>query len=183
MPQLLASEIPDRLQTFLHEVCRLPRDAFHPLPPASLPEPARRLLVHDQDMTSTLASFHESPLRVEILRTCAEDGFYAREVFLRTTATGALTEYGVIAIELDQFDAGQQAAIAGGVAPLGALLHRFRIAFVSSPIGFFGIPAAALANTPLHPVGVRICYGRFNRLSRPTGETLAWILEILPPSG
>ena len=181
MPPTLAPDLPATLQAFIRESCHLPPDAFQPLSRGRVPEPAHRLLVHTQDMTSTLAAFHESPLRVEILQSRVVSDFYLREVFLRTTATDAIVEYGVIAIALDPFTSDQQHAITSGQAPLGALLHRFKIPFTSSPIAFFSISAVALAATPLRALATTTCHGRFNRLTQPTGAPLAWILEILPP--
>lgn len=179
--KVIAREIPETLRRFVHEGCGLAAGAFHPLAPTALPQPDRRLLVHANDMTSTLAAFHESVLRVEVLQCQRQDDFYLREVFLRTAAN-AIVEYGVIAIALEQFTAPQQEMIQAGKVPLGGVLHRFQIPFVSAPIGFFSMPAVALAETPFKATGSGICHGRFNRLSKPTGESLAWILEILPPA-
>jgi hypothetical protein len=181
MKQMLAHDLPETLRAFIGDACRISADAFQHVTPNDMPEPAKRLLVHSRDMTSTLAAFHESPLRVEILQTRQNEEIYLREVFLRTTATDAIVEYGVIAIALAQFTAVQQQAIRAGVAPLGALLHRFQISFVSAPIGFFSVAAEVLAGTPYQPPARATCFGRFNRLSKSTGEPLAWILEILPP--
>ncbi len=164
----------------MREACHLAPDALQPRPPDTLPEPAKQLLVHANDMTSTLATFHESLLRVEILQHRRDD-LYLREVFLRTIATDTIVEYGVIAIALDQFTSPQQEAIEGGHAPLGGLLHRFNIPFTSAPIGFFAVSGERLATTPLTVARDGVCHGRFNRLAKPTGEPLAWILEILPP--
>ena len=91
-----------------------------------------------------------------------------------------IVEYGVIAIALEQFPAEAQEAIQAGLVPLGGLLHRAKIPFESAPIGFFSVSGAALEATPLRPPHGVTCYGRFNRLTRSTGEPLAWILEILP---
>lgn len=181
MPATLASDLPETLQRFILRACGLSSEAFHPLRGEQVPEPARKLLVHQQDMTSTLASFHESPIRVEILQSQQQEGGYLREVFLRAASTEAIVEYGVLAVALEQYSPEQRAAIVGGVAPLGALLHRFSIPFVSAPIGFFGIPSSALAGKGHPGWPGATCYGRFNRLAKPTGEPLAWILEILPP--
>jgi hypothetical protein len=131
-------------------------------------------------MTSTLATFHESALRVEVLQRQRLDDLYLREVFLRTLGSNSVVEYGVIGIALEQFTPVQQEAIQAGQIPLGALLHRFEIAFVSAPIGFFSLPAESVIDTPLAPIKCPIFYGRFNHLSKPAGEPLAWILEILP---
>ncbi|MGH7956101.1 MAG: hypothetical protein ACREH8_03710 [Opitutaceae bacterium] len=182
MNQVIAPVLPESLRKFMRERCRIPADAFRALPPKSLGEPARRLLVHSQDMTSTLAAFHESSLRVEILQRRRENELYLREVFLRTVPVDAIVEYGVIAIALKQFTPVQQDAVEAGQIPLGGLLHRFKIPFESAPIGFFSASGESLASTPLQAPKDANCFGRFNRLTKPTGEPLAWILEILPPA-
>jgi hypothetical protein len=177
---IVQQQVPEALWTFLHDDCGLAAAAFQPVPGERMPEPARRLLVHSRDMTSTLATYHESLLRVEVLRCREAGGFYLREVHLRTLATGAIVEYGVIAISLDGFSAPQLEAIRAGQAPLGGLLHRFEIPFVSTPLGFFAVGGGELAGTKLAATDDQVCHGRFNRLARETGEPLAWILEILP---
>jgi hypothetical protein len=181
LEQVITQALPEALGRFIRESCHIPARAFHPRAPDSLPEPARRLLVHGQDMTSTLASFHESPLRVEILQRLCTNDLYLREVFLRTTATDAIVEYGVIAVALEQFSPEQQAEIQAGRTPLGGLLHRFKIPFESAPMGFFSVSSASLVETPLQTPKDETCFGRFNRLTRRGSEPLAWILEILPP--
>lgn len=180
--QVIAPALPESLRTFMRESCSIAANAFRSLPAKELPEPARRLLVHSQDMTSTLATFHESPLRVEVLQRQRLNELYLREVFLRTIGANAIVEYGVIAIALEQFTPPQQGAVEAGEIPLGGLLHRFSIPFQSAPIGFISVSGEALARTPLQAPKDTLCYGRFNRLTKPTGEPLAWILEILPPA-
>jgi chorismate-pyruvate lyase len=179
---VLAQRVPEVFWNFLRDDCHLPASAFALQPGPELPEPARQLLVHSRDMTSTLATYHESLIRIEILQCREVDGFYLREVFLRTLASGTLVEYGVLAIELAQFSEWQRDIIRAGQAPLGGLLHRFEIPFVSTPIGFFALAGRHLASTPLATPTDVTCYGRFNRLARESGEPLAWILEILPPA-
>ncbi len=133
-------------------------------------------------MTSTLADFHGSPLRVEVLKVAHTADYYLREVFLRTTATDRVVEYGVLAVALPEFTPAQRAELTAGRTPLGAILHQFEIPFVSAPLGFFTVPASLLpAIPPLSATANQGC-GRFNCLAKPSGEPLAWILEILPPS-
>lgn len=162
--------------------CHLPSDTLHSLPGAALPEPDRSLLDHARDMTSTLADFHRSLLRVEILQQVRQDDLYLREVFLRTQTLDLIVEYGVIAIALEHFTPPQREAIQGGYGPLGGLLHQFKIPFVSAPIRFFSVASAVLTRLPFGGGRSTRCHGRLNHLSRPTGEPLAWILEILPPA-
>lgn len=180
LEHVIADGLPEALRTFMRERCRIPAGAFCPVAGSRLPQPARQLLDHREDMTSTLAAFHESPLGVDVLQWQRSNDLYLREVFLRTTSAAMIVEYGVIAIALEQFPAMAQEAIQTGLVPLGGLLHRAKIPFESAPIGFFSVSGAALAATPFRPATNLTCYGRFNRLTKSTGEPLAWILEILP---
>lgn len=181
MDAVVAQDFPDTLAHFIRDSCHLPLAALRPLPASEVPEPALRLLVHPHDMTSTLSAFHGSPLQTDVLQTRRDGELYLREVFLRTERRNAIVEYGVIAIALNRFSASQQREILAGRTPLGALLHRFQIEFVSSPIGFFSVSGEQLEATPLAVKPDATCYGRFNRLSTPQGQPLAWIVEILPP--
>lgn len=179
---VFATRLPLELLDFLRKSCRIDVVRFHARRGTDLPEPERGLLEHNRDMTSTLASHHGSALRVEVLRSHTEGGLYLREVFLRTQSADKIVEYGVLAVALAQFSAEARAAIEAGRTPLGAVLHQFKIPFVSAPIGFFTVEAATLTSTSFAlPPGTRAC-GRFNRLATPAGETLAWIMEILPPA-
>ena len=172
--------LPAAFARFMRESCLLPLDTFRALPGAHLPDLPRRLLDHRRDMTSTLADFHGSPLRVDVRQVGHVDDFYLREVFLRTTATDRVVEYGVLAVALAQFTLAQRAALTAGRTPLGTILHDFKIPFVSAPLGFFSAPVAQLPPIPSAAPAAPECFGRFNCLAQPTGEPLAWILEILP---
>ncbi len=180
MEHVTARGVPELFRKFIREACSLPVESLQPVPPAQLPEPAKRLLVHPHDMTSTLAEFHGSALRVEVLQQRRQEELYLREVFLRALSSDAVVEYGVIAIALDRFTPPQQETIQAGQVPLGALLHQFGIPFESAPIGFFSVSATSLAESHRAALGGGACFGRFNQLSQPTGEPLAWIMEILP---
>lgn len=182
MDDVIAQVLPDALCAFISGECGLPARTLRALSPDQLPATAQRLLAHQRDMTSTLAEFHGSDLGVEVLQQKRTEEFYLREVFLRAIATGAIVEYGVIAIAMARFTPEQQKAIEARQAPLGGLLHRFRIEFASAPLGFFSLPAGARANSALAAFHPGVCYGRFNQLATPAGEPLAWIMEILPAS-
>jgi len=88
----------------------------------------------------------------------------------------------VLAVALAAFTTTQRAELTAGRTPLGAILHQFEIPFVSAPLGFFTVPTALLPSIPLPSPAAHQGCGRFNCLAKPSGEPLAWILEILPPS-
>lgn len=176
----LTKEMPSALWVFLGEACHLRPEELQRLAPERLPQPDRSLLVHNRDMTSTLATFHRTPLRVTVLQQSQLGELYLREVFLISADQATVVEYGVIAIALEQFSPVQQAAIQAGKIPLGGLLHEFGIQFESKPTGFFSVSPDTLTEKHRRALGGGVCYGRFNRLTKPTGEPLAWIMEILP---
>jgi chorismate-pyruvate lyase len=180
--EAVAQGVPEAFWRFVSKACGVQPEAFQMLDGDAIPEPARQLLVHRRDMTTTLGEFHGSELHVQILHVQRREELYLREVFLRTVDSDRVVEYGVIAIALDQFDAPQQKMIEAGRTPLGEVIHQCNIPFVSAPIGFFSVPARSLATSRFAAVDGPTCYGRFNRLSKPSGEPLAWIVEILPPT-
>jgi len=180
--EVIAQEVPEALWRFLSETCQIRMDAMTRVAPEDVPEPDQHLLVHQRDMTSTLARFHGRALQVEVIQQRRVGELYLREVFLRTTGTHLIVEYGVIAIALDQFSPEQREAVEAGKIPLGGLLHHFEIPFESAPIHFFSVVTAKLAQPHRAALKGELSYGRFNRLSKPTGEPLAWIMEILPSS-
>jgi chorismate-pyruvate lyase len=182
LDQAIAQGVPETFWRFVRESCGAQPESFRMLDGSAVPEPAKQLLVHRRDMTTTLAEFHGSELNVEIFQVQRRGELYLREVFLRTIADARVVEYGVIAIALEQFTASPRALIEAGRTPLGEVLHRCKIPFVSAPIGFFAVAAQALAPARFERADGPTSYGRFNRLAKPTGEPLAWIMEILPPT-
>lgn len=182
LDEAIAQGVPEAFWRFVNESCGAQPESFRLLDGNAVPEPAKQLLVHRRDMTTTLAEFHGSELRVEIFQVQHRGDLYLREVFLRTTNDRRVVEYGVIAIALEQFTTPQRAMIEAGRTPLGELLHHCKIPFVSTPIAFFSVAARALAPARFEGAAGPVSYGRFNRLAKPTGEPLAWIMEILPPA-
>ena len=168
----------------LDEFCRLAKRALPSIEPvegAAMPEPYRSLLVHERDMTSTLAQFHGSAIGLRVLhRHNAGDAYY-REVLLLAKRSGQPVEYGAIKIHLGQFPGPARDAITAAAAPLGQLLHDHGIGHLSRPGGFLRIECddhiGRLFGLETRPA----LYGRRNTLYDATGKhRLADIVEILP---
>ncbi len=148
---------------------------------SAMPEPYRRLLVHDRDMTSTLEAFHGERSRLRPLVQELRDGGLWRKVVLVGIDTGAAQEFGAIRIDLGLFSAAARREIIAGQRPLGAILARFDLSYVSQPRQFFSLDAdAELARYFAVAEGLRL-FGRQNVLSTPQGA-LAEVVEILPPT-
>jgi chorismate-pyruvate lyase len=169
-----------------------PLDAFYArsglsLPPLeavdgqAVPEPYKRLLVHERDMTSTLEQHYGQRVHLQLIgRQRAGDDYY-REVLLLLDGSGKPVEFGAIHIHLNRFNPAVQALILAEHLPLGRILNDHAIPYLSRPKAFLRLASDHLIDRLLHLRGAHILYGRRNTLTNPAGEPLADIVEILPP--
>ncbi|MDG2166412.1 MAG: hypothetical protein P8L44_00610 [Opitutales bacterium] len=180
MEEVIVNGMPESLRRYIVEDCSIPAASFRILPGEELPEPARQLMFHDEDMTSTLARYYKSDIYIDKIQSLERGDVYLREVFLRTKKADTVLEYGVIAIVLDSSDQEHREEIEADQEPFGGLLHKFKVEFQSAPVCFFAISAGYIVLTATKDLENYTFYGRFNQLSKTNGQTLAWIMEILP---
>jgi chorismate-pyruvate lyase len=149
--------------------------------PARIPEPYKSLLVHQNDMTSTLETFHGAPIHLRVVSRARTGNEYFREVALLLEGNEKPVEFGAIKINLDLFseDAGKK--ILEEHWPLGRILKEGAMKFTSQPRGFLRIASDKLINSVLNLSGAHPLFGRRNTLSDDAGRSLAEIVEILPP--
>src|SRR5262245_47359657 len=111
----------------------------HALPPLdqvegeTVPEPYRKLLVHDRDMTSTLENFHGAGLHLRLVSRALEGDDYFREVVLVLDGTERPVEFGAIHIHLDRFPAAARREVLEERYPLGRILRDHAMPYVSHP--------------------------------------------------
>ena len=152
----------------------------------AMPEPYRSLLVHDNDMTSTLEKFYSQALHIEVHSRCREgvgDGqdFYGRELILAGDGLERPVEFGAIQIRLDLVPPAVREEILAERRPLGGILNAADVKYSSHPAGFLRFASDAFINQMLKLSGAHILHGRRNTLFDAKGEPLAEIVEILPP--
>ena len=152
------------------------------IPGPSMPEPHRKLLVHDGDMTPALEAFYDSPIHLEVLRSEERNSYYYREVVLITDDASERVEFGAIKISLERFPPAARKDILAERLPLGTILAKYRIRHTSRPKAFLKIVADDFINQSLGTTGRLTLYGRRNTLSNLEMEPLAEIVEILPPA-
>lgn len=169
-----------------------PLDEFYalaglPLPVISqvrgeeIPEPLRGLLVHQNDMTPTLETFHGGKLHIHVLRRDQRDGFYFREVVLERDVDDVPVEFGAIKINLNLFDPKARQLILGEREPLGHILSDCAVMHTSRPKAYLKIQADEFIGQALRVHRRELLYGRRNTLFDPQQQPLAEIVEILPP--
>jgi chorismate-pyruvate lyase len=149
----------------------------------AVPEPYKSLLVHERDMTSTLESFHRAGIHLRLVSRELRGEEYFREVVLVLDGSEKPVEFGAIKIQLDRFPEKVRQEILRGQFPLGHLLKDFAIEYQSCPRAFLRVASDKTINGLLGLSGAHLLYGRRNTLLNPAGESLAEIVEILPPVG
>jgi hypothetical protein len=157
--------------------------ALPPLVPVdgeAVPEPYRRLLVHQDDMTPTLEKFYRRRLHLHVLGRRRKDDSYYREVTLLLDGTDQPVEFGAIRINLALFDPVAREEILKEKLPLGAILREKVIAHSSRPRAFIRLATDPFINDVLKLSGAQMLFGRRNSLLDPRGRPLAEIVEILP---
>lgn len=148
----------------------------------AMPEPQRSLLVHESDMTSTLEEHHGEALEISLLAHRRDEDALWRRVVLVGRESGRIHEAGAIRIALAPFASAARWEILEGRRPLGAILARHGVEYRSRPRLFFGLRSTPRSDVLLgFAGGGRRLYGRRNVLETPAGETLAEVVEILPP--
>lgn len=153
----------------------------HLLDPAELPEPYRRLLVHQSDMTSTLARYHEDEITLRVLERVLTPGSLSRHSVLVGRREGRPVEYGAIQISLDTLDEEARAKVIAGREPLGGILNARGIRYESCPGGFYRVRSNEVIDRVFALAGPQWLYGRCNCLTDLSGRTIAEVVEILPP--
>jgi hypothetical protein len=157
----------------------LPR--IETVPGDQMPQPFRKLLVHEGDMTPALEAFHESSIHLNVLGREQRGDFYFREVLLLTDDSEKAVEFGAIKINLAYFPPQARQEILREHLPLGTILARYKIDHSSRPKAFLKVQSDAFINGVLGLHSPHTLYGRRNTLSNGQGHSLAEIVEILPP--
>ncbi len=145
-----------------------------------MPEPYRRLLVHDRDMTPTMEAAYDRKMTLRVLKYALADEVFSRQIVLVPEGGEAPVVFGAIKIYLDEFPAQARELVLERRLPLGTILESQGIKHFSRPEAFFQVDADASILTALRIAGSARLYGRRNLLGNATGRKLAQVLEILP---
>lgn len=149
---------------------------------AEMPDPYRRLLVHDRDMTTTLESFHGVRTHLRLLSSKSDGGVYRREVVLVLAGFEKPVEFGAVAIHLELLPSDARQAVMNAQRPLGGVLVGCGVKFTSRPKAFISIEPDEIISKVLElERRATTLYGRCNALLDAQGRVLADIVEILPP--
>ena len=158
-----------------------------PLPEVSLidggdmPEPYRSLLVHDSDMTPTLEAAYGQTIHLRVLKHSLRGSVFSRQVLLVVEDDATAVEFGGIKIYLEHLPAQARRLVLEKKQPLGTILHAQRVPHESHPSAYLRVKSDPVMREALALAKPRVLYGRCNKLSDPSGNVLAQVVEILPP--
>lgn len=183
----MSSPAPQPPVSLLHPLDVFYREAGRRLPwhegvaPEAMPEPYRRLLVHNRDMTSTLELHHGGRIHLRVLSLGHDNQTLRREVVLCRDRDGAPVEFGATLAWLGEFDEPWRSEIVASRRPLGGILNASGKAYISRPSAFLRLRPDEYLRESLGLAGSPDLYGRQNTLRTMEGRVIASILEILPP--
>jgi chorismate-pyruvate lyase len=168
------------LETFYATGPRGPR--VEALEAGDLPQPYRRLLDHESDMTSTLEGHCGSALRLCVLQMQRRGERLFRHVVLVADADRAPIEYGAICINLPGLPATARRDVLAAERPLGAILRAHAVACACRAAGFFQMECTPIIRDVFGVKGRARLYGRHAEISGgDNGALLAEVVEVLPP--
>lgn len=154
---------------------------FIPVTVASIESPYRSLLVHDRDMTPTLQEYHKDSIHLSVLNFDIEDDILTRFVILKTDGDERPIEFGAIQIDVGLMDTVPRNLVMEGHIPFGGILYMYDIPHTSRPSCFFEVESDEVMEEAFQMDRSRKLYGRCNTISFPSGDPLAYVVEILPP--
>lgn len=146
-----------------------------------VPPPYRGLLVHRNDMTSTLQRHHGEKVALKVLERAVTDGCLERHIVLEGERTRRPLEYGAARIELGHLSEEARQQVLDCREPLGSILSTHRMVYECCPGGFFRIRSNELIGRVLQLDRPQWLFGRCNCLSDASGRTIAEVVEVLPP--
>lgn len=153
--------------------------AWRTVTPDQIPAPYRSMLVHDDDMTSTLERHYGGQVVLRALSTFSRGAWYFRRVLLVQEYSGRPVAMGAIRIKLDAFETRLKNAILKNEVPLGRLLAEGRFNYASRVKDYI-----ALTPNP-EMMGVfwmrkpRTLYGRRTEIMH-ANRKIGDIVEVLP---
>ncbi len=148
---------------------------------ASVPAPYRSLLVHQRDMTPTVAVAYRRSVQLRVLKHTLRDNVFSRQIVLVLEGDEKPVVFGAIKIYLERFPPEAQRLVQAMKQPLGTILQTQGIVHASRPEAYIQVMADEVINGALRLTGRHRLFGRRNVLWSAAQEPLAQVVEILPP--
>ena len=146
-----------------------------------MPEPFKKLLAHERNMTPTLEAYYNDSIHIERLNVVPDRDECSREVILRLDKNKRPVEYGASRIFVNRLPAKAMDQICEGRVPLGSILNQNNCEHTVELSGFFKVKPTSFFTNVFSDTNGTALYGRRNRLVALDGNPIAEVCEILPP--
>jgi hypothetical protein len=118
---------------------------FEEVPAAQVPQPYRRLLVHEHHMTVTVEAHHGSLVDVRVMDYHLDNDTYARKILLATQDTSKVVQFGLVRIQLRFLSEKVCREILSRQIPVGRVLIQNNVLRRIEPTAFLRvIPGPAM---------------------------------------
>ena len=161
---------------------KLPLPVIEQISGDAVPEPFKSLLVHNNDMTPTLESFHQSDIHLEIISRERRGEFYFREVVLRLNSNGQPVEFGANKVYVGRFPDEARELVLQEQVPLGRILKDCGVNHHTEAKAFLRVKSDELIGGKFDLPQPAILYGRKAVICDQQDRPLSEIVEILPPA-
>jgi hypothetical protein len=146
--------------------------------PPEIPEPLRRLLVHEKHMTLALTSHYGAFLELAVKEMHYEGHLYSRKINLVIPREHKIIEYGLVRLDLRFVPEEVWREILQMRAPMGEILLRYNILQRVQPRWFLRFDPG---NAVLRWYGARVDHPLYGRMGTIfcNGEPAVEVLEIV----
>ena len=144
----------------------------------AVPQPFKRLLVHDQHMTVTLEDHHGGAVHLSVHDSVLGDDEYARKITLHARPEGPPVLLGIMKFNFRHCSDATREEIVVGRTPLGRILISHDVLRHLSPGPYF-----AVSRGPSRLLGLKVdlpddCHARLARINCNGGQAVQ-VLEII----
>lgn len=94
---------------------------------ALVPEPYKRLLVHEHHMTVTMEEFYGTAVVVKVLDRKLDGDIYSRKIILETGEDGRPVQFGIVRFDLSVVLPAVRGEILSEQTPLGRILINYNV--------------------------------------------------------
>ncbi len=145
-----------------------------------MPEPYRKLLVHEHHMTVTVEAHHGSLVDVRVLETKRDGDSYARKILLALQSDGRVVQFGLVRIWLNYCSPAVREAILAEKTPLGRILIEHNVLRRIEPTEYMRVTPGPEMMTWFGLTTPETTYGRL-ALIHCDGKPAVELLEIVAP--
>ncbi|QDU94302.1 hypothetical protein [Lignipirellula cremea] len=154
---------------------------FREVESGELPPAESRLLDHEEHMTVTVESFHQSAVDVKVLETQITRTHYARKILLQRKTDGAVVQYGLVRLNFSFLPDEVREEIESQQTPLGRVLIEHDVLREVMLLSLWEIePGEELRSLLALPPTVTHCYGR-TAFIYCNGIPAVELLEVVTP--